>query len=63
MLVLSRKTQEAVRIRDRETGVEVTVTVSRIDGRVVRLGFDAPDRVEILRTELIVQDASPVASA
>ena len=47
MLVLSRKKNEGVNIGD-----NIRVVVVKIDGDTVRLGFDAPDDVPILRTEL-----------
>jgi carbon storage regulator len=47
MLVLSRKPGEQVVI---DNGI--TLTVVEIRGNRVRLAFDAPDQVRILRTEL-----------
>jgi carbon storage regulator len=48
MLVLSRKPTEKVVI----TG-GITVTVTRIEANQVRLGFEAPGDVEVLRAELL----------
>ena len=48
MLVLSRRLGETIRI-----GQSVTVTVTGIQGNRVKLGFQAPDGIEILRAELI----------
>jgi carbon storage regulator CsrA len=48
MLVISRKTFEAVRI-DGKT----TVIVNEIKGNTVSLAFDAPRDVRIVRTELL----------
>ena len=42
MLVLSRKSQERVIIRDANGNVLVTVMVCRIRDDKVRIGFDAP---------------------
>jgi carbon storage regulator len=50
MLVLTRKPGEKVLIGD---GINVTVT--EVQGNKVRLGFDAPDDVRILRAELASQ--------
>jgi len=47
MLVLSRRPQQGVSI-----GRDVKVTVLEVCGDKVRLGFEAPDEVKILRTEL-----------
>jgi carbon storage regulator len=47
MLVLSRKLGEQIQIDS-----DITVTVVSIDGNRVRLGFDAPVHVPILRKEL-----------
>ena len=47
MLVLSRKPGEKVVI-----GNGITVTVVSVLGNKVRLAFDAPDQVRILRAEL-----------
>lgn len=59
MLVLSRKKNE--RVRQMINGVPVWVTITEIRGDKVRLGFEAPTEVEILRGELIDRDppASP----
>ena len=48
MLVLSRKPGEQVVI-----GGGITVTVVSVLGNTVRLAFDAPDQVRILRAELL----------
>ena len=47
MLVLTRAMHEGVNI-----GPDIRVTVIRIRGGQVTLGFEAPDDVKILRTEL-----------
>jgi carbon storage regulator len=47
MLVLTRKSGEKVMI-----GNGITVTVIEVNGSQVRLGFDAPNQVRILRAEL-----------
>jgi len=48
MLVLSRKADEKIVI-----GRNITVTVLRIQGRVVKIGVEAPDEVAVLRSELL----------
>tara|TARA_R110002072_G_scaffold284587_1_gene449007 strand:+ start:20249 stop:20467 length:219 start_codon:yes stop_codon:yes gene_type:complete len=58
MLVLSRKTEEAIQIGD-----EITVKVLSVKGGVVRLGFEAPKDVSIFRSELLPGfEACPPAS-
>ncbi|MEC8338399.1 MAG: carbon storage regulator [Planctomycetota bacterium] len=47
MLVLTRKSQDSVRIGD-----NITVTILRIKGNTVRIGVEAPDDVRIVRGEL-----------
>lgn len=54
MLVLTRKTGQAVRITT-EDGREVTVTVTSAGEGWARLGFEAPDSVRVLRTEIITE--------
>ena len=55
MLALSRKAGEQVVI-----GNGITLTVVEVRGNRVRLAFDAPDQVRILRAELACwQDAPP----
>ena len=51
MLVLSRKIGERVVIGD-----QIVVTVLEVKGRQVRLGFEAPNNVQIWRGELEFQD-------
>ena len=48
MLVLSRKPGEQVVL-----GNDITLTVVEVRGERVRLAFDAPDQVRILRAELL----------
>ena len=63
MLVLSRKAGETVLIGDR-----IKVSVLNLEGGRVRLGFEAPEDVRILRGELgewltvPVEDSKKVAS-
>ena len=47
MLVLTRKSQDSIRIGD-----NITVTILRIKGNTVRIGVEAPDDVRIVRGEL-----------
>lgn len=58
MLVLSRKPGESIHIGD-----DVTVTVLKTSGGTVRLGFEAPDDVRILRSELNECPAVPFKKA
>lgn len=52
MLVLSRRESESV-VLQLEDGRHITVFVSVIEGRQVRLAFDAPATVKILRDDLL----------
>ncbi len=52
MLVLTRKQQEKICIGD-----EIVITLLRVKGKSVRLGIEAPDKVCVLRGELLF-DAS-----
>lgn len=52
MLVLSRKLNEKFHIGD-----DITVTVVRIGGNVVRLGIEAPPDVRVRRQEHVEADA------
>ncbi len=47
MLVLTRKSREAIRLGD-----DITVTVVEIKGNQVRLGIEAPANIRIYRKEL-----------
>ena len=57
MLVLSRKTNEAVVLftygPDGQPRPVATVTVAEIRGDKVRLGFEADESVKIVRTEVL----------
>ena len=47
MLVLTRKSEEAIKLGD-----AITITVVEIKGNKVRLGIEAPNGVRIYRKEL-----------
>jgi carbon storage regulator CsrA len=51
MLVLTRKINEEIRIGD-----NITVTILKVRGQIVRVGIEAPKNVRILRTELAGAD-------
>jgi carbon storage regulator len=55
MLALSRKPGEQVVI-----GNDITLTVVEVKGNRVRLAFDAPDQVRILRAELACRQGGPL---
>ena len=38
-------------------GVETWVSLQKVNGKKIRLGFEAPQKVKILREEVIGQDA------
>jgi carbon storage regulator len=56
MLVLSRKLGEKVVIAG-----GITITVVSVSGNNVRVAFDAPDRVRIVRSELLNCQVDPEA--
>jgi carbon storage regulator len=47
MLVLTRKVGERIQLGD-----NITVTLVKINGNVVRLGIDAPPEMAVVRQEL-----------
>ena len=56
MLVLTRKQQQRIQI-----GENITITVVRISGNVVRVGIEAPGDVRVLRGELAQREAVEAA--
>ena len=58
MLVLTRKLGEKIIIDN-----NICFTVVEIKGNKVRLGFDAPDHVSIMREELIQEQEDPDLAA
>ncbi len=50
MLVLSRKVTEGIQIGD-----DIRIVVVKVERNGVRLGIEAPNRVPILREELLVE--------
>lgn len=58
MLVLSRRSDQAIHIGD-----DIVVTVLSVRGDQVRLGIQAPDSVTVLRDELVVSVAEENAAA
>lgn len=59
MLVLSRKTDEAIVVGD-----DIVIKIISIDKGVVKLGIEAPKNISILRQELLedVKDANIASS-
>ena len=55
MLILGRKLGERIRLT--VNGIEIWVEVNRIGTHDVRIGITAPPAVEIVREELLGQDA------
>ncbi|KJK05329.1 carbon storage regulator CsrA [Pseudomonas tussilaginis] len=47
MLILTRRVGETIRIKD-----DISVTVLGVNGRQVRLGIEAPERVAVHREEI-----------
>ena len=56
MLVLSRKQNESIVLP--ELGVEIEII--RVKGNTVRLGIKAPQKIKVLRKELIDDDTNQV---
>jgi carbon storage regulator len=54
MLVLTRKISESILI-----GRDVRITVLAISGGKVKIGIEAPDRVDIVRLELLPAASRP----
>lgn len=57
MLVLTRKINEEIRIGD-----NITVTILKVRGQIVRVGIEAPKDVRILRSELNTDDSEGASS-
>lgn len=61
MLVLTRKQNEMIRCKlteDLPAGTEIWVGVSDSDRGQVKIAFDAPRSVEILREEVVTRSAA-----
>lgn len=48
MLVLSRKTDETIKIGD-----DIEIRILEVKGDIIRIGIEAPKNIDILRGELI----------
>jgi len=55
MLILGRKLHERIRLV--VNGVTIWVSVERLGGNDCRIGIEAPPAVEIVREELLGQEA------
>jgi carbon storage regulator CsrA len=55
MLVLSRKKDERIVLRDENDNPLAVITIVRIDANKVRVGIDANSDITVLREELIAQ--------
>jgi carbon storage regulator len=53
MLVLSRKVGESIQLGD-----QITVTLVKIHGNIVRLGIEAPPHMPVVREELVQRAAA-----
>ena len=51
MLVLTRKTQQQIKIGD-----NITLTIVRVKGQTVRVGIDAPRDIRVVRSELPAEE-------
>ena len=64
MLVLTRKTQQQIKI-----GSNITITIVRVTGQAVRVGIEAPEEIRVVRGELVgkpdkhAELASPAADS
>lgn len=54
MLVLARRTNEAIKI-----GPNITVTVLRVKGKALKLGIEAPGNMLVVRAELMGRSGEP----
>lgn len=54
MLVLTRRLEEKIHI-----GSDITITILRIKGRMVKIGIEAPHGTQVLRGELLDEDRTP----
>lgn len=52
MLVLTRKTQQQIKI-----GNNITVTIVRVTGQAVRVGIEAPEEIRVVRAEIVDKPA------
>lgn len=52
MLILTRGMRQSIRIGD-----DVVVTIAGISGQQVKLAFEAPKEIAIMREELLLRDA------
>jgi carbon storage regulator len=50
MLVFTRKAGERIQLGD-----QITVTVVKISGNMVRLGIEAPEHMGVVRQELVLR--------
>ncbi|WP_060205267.1 carbon storage regulator CsrA [Sporosarcina koreensis] len=48
MLVLSRKTNETIKIGD-----DIEIRILEVKGDTIRIGIEAPENIDILRGELV----------
>lgn len=62
MLVLTRRRDEAIVIRNR-CGTEIRLMVVEIRGNKVRLGIEAPPEINIVRQEIRQRESAIEASA
>jgi len=60
MLLLSRKISDQVIIWEPKKDKIITVTVLGIDGKNIRLGFEAPEYVNIDRYELFQKKVNSI---
>ena len=49
MLVLSGKKADRVKLTDNETGTEIVINFLKVTGNRVRVGYEAPKHVRIVR--------------
>lgn len=52
MLVLTRRPDESIIIRNQETHEEVEIKLIDINGRQARIGISAPQHINIVRREI-----------
>jgi carbon storage regulator CsrA len=63
MLVLSRKEDQIVTIKDEDSGNEITIMVVDIGKNVIKLGIQAPRSVTIERDDIRNRPQDPMKRA
>ena len=54
MLVLTRKAEQRIMIGPEESPEAIVITVVSVGGKYVTIGIDAPDSIQVMREELLI---------